>query len=176
MSFFFLACIANFVSSTFNPAAQENNEYEVIYQNIDYLNGAIDFPALMGQLSPPDKAAAAMGINNILRHYYREIISENQAARRQIEVQIVRLIGLFTKKEKKKEKKKNPLDECYEILGCTRNDPVDIIKKRYRQKAKTNHPDVFIAKGLGNNSVKAASEKFRQINEAYEKVRKERKF
>ncbi|MDD2716791.1 MAG: J domain-containing protein [Candidatus Wallbacteria bacterium] len=168
--------MANFVSSTFNPAAQENNEYEVIYQNIDYLNGVIDFPALMVQLSPPDKVAAAIGINNILRHYYREILSENLAARRQIEEQIVRLIGLFAKKEKKKEKKKNPLDDCYEILGCTRTDPIDIIKKKYRQRAKTNHPDVFIAKGLGSNSVKAASEKFRQINEAYEKIKKARNF
>jgi len=49
----------------------------------------------------------------------------------------------------------------YEMLGVDKNAPSNEIKKAYRKLAITYHPD----RNLGN---KAAEEKFKDINEAYE--------
>ncbi len=51
--------------------------------------------------------------------------------------------------------------DYYQVLGVSRNDSQDEIKKTYRKLARKHHPDV-------NPGDKAAEERFKDINEAYE--------
>ncbi len=67
-------------------------------------------------------------------------------------------------------------DLNYSILGCTRNSPDSDVKKAYRKKVSEFHPDKIAAKGLPQEFTKFANDKFREIQEAYENIKKERKF
>ncbi len=67
-------------------------------------------------------------------------------------------------------------DPYYAILGVSRDDSDEEIKKQYRKLAMENHPDTVAAKGLPDEFNSLAQEKFREIQTAYEAVRKERGF
>lgn len=66
------------------------------------------------------------------------------------------------------------VDKYYAILGCSPGDPDDQIKKEYRKRVSEYHPDKIASKGLPEEFTKFAAEKFREIQEAYEKIKKER--
>ncbi|MEL7481182.1 MAG: J domain-containing protein [Pseudomonadota bacterium] len=57
-------------------------------------------------------------------------------------------------------------DRHLKVLGLSREASPDAIRARYRQLAKRYHPDQFAASGEA--IFKAAAEKMRQINEAYD--------
>lgn len=65
-------------------------------------------------------------------------------------------------------------DKYYQILGCARTDSDDAVKARYRKLVRDFHPDTIAGKGLPDEFVVFAGEKFREIQEAYEVVKKER--
>ncbi|WP_027126140.1 TerB family tellurite resistance protein [Gelidibacter mesophilus] len=65
-------------------------------------------------------------------------------------------------------------DNAYKILEITKEATTDEIKAAYRKMAKKYHPDRVIH--LGPEHQKGAVEKFRQVQEAYEKLQKERRF
>ena len=63
-------------------------------------------------------------------------------------------------------------DSSYIILGVNRNATNEEIKKAYRELAVKYHPDKVSY--LGDDIKNKAKEKFQQINEAYETIKKER--
>jgi DnaJ like chaperone protein len=63
-------------------------------------------------------------------------------------------------------------DSSYRILEIDRSSSNDEVKKAYRRMAMKYHPDKV--SHLGEEFKKAADEKFRKVNEAYEKIKKER--
>ena len=65
-------------------------------------------------------------------------------------------------------------DKYYAILGVTRNDTEETIKKTYRRLVKEYHPDMIASKGLPEEFTKLAEDKFREIQGAYEEVSRER--
>jgi len=65
-------------------------------------------------------------------------------------------------------------EKYYAILGCSKSDPDEQIKKQYRKLVFEYHPDKISSKGLPEEFVKFANDKFREIQEAYDAVRKER--
>lgn len=62
-------------------------------------------------------------------------------------------------------------DKYYKILGCTPTDDNDTIKKKYRKMIMEYHPDKIISKDLPKEFVEFANEKFREIQEAYDKIK-----
>src|SRR5690554_214807 len=65
-------------------------------------------------------------------------------------------------------------DNSYKILEITKDATVAEIKAAYRKMVKKYHPDKVIH--LGEEHQKGAEEKFRQVQEAYEHLQKERGF
>lgn len=58
----------------------------------------------------------------------------------------------------------------YKVLGVSRSDSDETIKAAYRKLAKQYHPDKY----RGHDLEELASEKLKQINEAYDTIQKER--
>lgn len=65
-------------------------------------------------------------------------------------------------------------DQEYAILNVSPRDDVETIKKAYRDLAVKYHPDKVA--NLGPEIQELAEEKFKAINDAYQKIRKERGF
>lgn len=66
------------------------------------------------------------------------------------------------------------VDSAYKILGIERNANEDEIKKAYRKMALKYHPDKV--SHLGKDFQKKAKEKFQNVSEAYETIKKEKGF
>lgn len=66
------------------------------------------------------------------------------------------------------------VNSAYKILGIDKTATVAEIKKAYRKMAIEHHPDKL--EHLGEDIRKGAEEKFREINTAYEQLKKERQF
>ena len=63
-------------------------------------------------------------------------------------------------------------DSAYKMLEITKSATDDELKKAYRKMVKKYHPDKL--QDLGPEHIKGAEEKFLQIQNAYEKIKKER--
>lgn len=58
-------------------------------------------------------------------------------------------------------------NDPYIILGVSRNDPIDVIKKRYRKLALKFHPDKAASSGI---NPEIAKNEFMKINDAWKKI------
>ncbi len=67
-------------------------------------------------------------------------------------------------------------NKYYAILNCKPEDDDETIKKSYRKLVRENHPDVIASKGLPEEFQQVAADKFREIQDAYERIQKERGF
>ncbi len=73
-----------------------------------------------------------------------------------------------------KQAERGGADKYYAVLGCTRTDTDETIKRKYRKLASEFHPDKIVSKGLPEEFITFAKTKFQEIQEAYEKIKKER--
>ena len=80
------------------------------------------------------------------------------------------------KQENKSSYKSNKMtiEECYSILKCIPNSSNEKIKRSYRELAKQYHPDSVQGKGLAEDFILFATQKFKEINNAYEIIKKYR--
>jgi DnaJ like chaperone protein len=65
-------------------------------------------------------------------------------------------------------------EKYYAILGCNRKDTNEHIKQQYRKLVRDFHPDTIASKGLPEEFIKFANDKFREIQEAYDIIKNER--
>jgi DnaJ like chaperone protein len=70
----------------------------------------------------------------------------------------------------------NDIDRYYAILGVSRNDSIEQIKKSHRKLVSEYHPDKIASKGLPEEFIKFATDKFREIQEAYEQIQADKGF
>jgi DnaJ like chaperone protein len=70
----------------------------------------------------------------------------------------------------------NDTDRYYKILDCMPSNTDQEIKTSYKKLVKDFHPDTVISKGLPEEFVQFATGRFQEIQNAYEKIRKERSF
>jgi len=66
------------------------------------------------------------------------------------------------------------LDNAYDALGVSAESSDAEVKKAYRKLMSQNHPDKLIAQGVPEDMVKLATEKSQDIQNAYERIKKER--
>jgi DnaJ like chaperone protein len=59
-------------------------------------------------------------------------------------------------------------------LDCTPESSDQEIKASYKKLVKDFHPDMIVSKGLPEEFTEFATKRFREIQEAYEKVKQER--
>lgn len=65
-------------------------------------------------------------------------------------------------------------NQAYQVLGCDPEDSDDQIKKQYRNLVHAYHPDKISSKGLPEEFIQLAHDKFRQIQTAYDEIKQER--
>ena len=65
---------------------------------------------------------------------------------------------------------------AYETLGLTQTASNDEVKKAYRALVRQHHPDAHSHLPDGDPVKKKASERFLQVQQAYERIRRDRKF
>lgn len=68
------------------------------------------------------------------------------------------------------------VEDAYTALGVTPEAGVSEIKRAYRKLMSENHPDRLAAKGLPESLRQIAEERAREINAAYDLLKKERHF
>ena len=68
------------------------------------------------------------------------------------------------------------IDKYYKILNCTPASSNEEIKSNYKKLVKDFHPDTIVSKGLPEEFIDFAAERFREIKESYDKIRQERGF
>lgn len=71
-------------------------------------------------------------------------------------------------------KQKDSLADCYKILEISPDATDQEVKKAFRKKALSCHPDKIQGAGLSNEQIQRAKEKFQQISNAYETICKHR--
>lgn len=65
-------------------------------------------------------------------------------------------------------------DDPYLVLDADRSMSTEDLKRHYRQLVADNHPDREIARGLPPEAVKIATERLAAINEAWDRIARER--
>jgi len=63
-------------------------------------------------------------------------------------------------------------DECFKVLGCSKDASFAELKKSYRKLVKEHHPDIVRGRGESEEAIEDANAKLQTINEAYECVKK----
>jgi DnaJ like chaperone protein len=65
-------------------------------------------------------------------------------------------------------------DDPWLILGLDHDASEDEIRRRYRELVREYHPDRHIAAGVPEEMLEIATERLQKVNEAYDRIMKEK--
>jgi DnaJ like chaperone protein len=68
------------------------------------------------------------------------------------------------------------ISDAYALLGISKKESVQEIKRAYKRLMSKNHPDKLVSKGLPPEMMEVAKQKTQDIQSAYELIKKERGF
>ncbi len=147
-----------FAIEIFNQAKDNSNSYEEYASQLSYLleankNALVVFYELLFELAMSD-GLLHKNEEDLLRKT-TSIFGINQELFNQLRKQF-------------STSSSNP----YTILGVTKDMPFEEIKIIYLRKRKEFHPDTLISKGLPEELLERAKERFIEIQEAYEAIKK----
>ncbi|MCB0330788.1 MAG: DnaJ domain-containing protein [Bdellovibrionales bacterium] len=101
-----------------------------------------------------------------------EVISEADQQVLKIELDRIaaarRIFQLPEEEELEYSNSEDTLSRAYKTLGLPLGTRLKEVKKRYRELVKETHPDILSAKGVSEELMAAAKERFIKIQEAYE--------
>ena len=101
-----------------------------------------------------------------------EILHNFNSDKSESDAKLKKMIDDLGNKNSKSEKKYNDINDPYQVLEINRNINNSEIKKAYMSKIKEYHPDKTAS--LGKEIQDLAEKKSKQINRAYEQIKKER--
>ena len=82
----------------------------------------------------------------------------------------------YRQENKNRSERSYSFKDPYKVLGLSRSADEETIKRRYRELVAKYHPDKFVGQDLDKEFIDLATKKFQEIQEAYDKIRKERHF
>lgn len=162
--------VKNFLSRTFGPEAA--SELTILLR--DVLNKEIEIDAVCVQIKQNLDYSSRLEMIHLLFgvskadgiiHFEEISIIERIASHLGItQHDFISIKAMFVEET----------DSAYKQLGIEKTATIEEIKKAYKRLAIEYHPDKVSY--LGEEVQNAAKEKFQKLNEAYEKIKKERGF
>ena len=70
--------------------------------------------------------------------------------------------------------KSDIFSDPYQILGVSRNTPVEEIKQKWKQLAINHHPDRLISQGIPEDLIQKSTSRLKEINNAWDTIQKQR--
>ena len=62
----------------------------------------------------------------------------------------------------------------YQVLGVSRNTPIEEIKQKWKQLAIDHHPDLLISKGIPEDLIQKKTSRLKEINNAWDTIQNQR--
>ena len=159
------------VISFFDEAKRKNTSFEKYARNFYNIVG--NQPNVLGRVVElMNQVASANGgassEQNKLLEKAVDIFGLNSKSRYQ------RQSSSYQRNQKSNQGNLSKGKDPYEVLDCSRDDSTAEIKKKYRKLVKEYHPDRIISKDLPDDFVQFANKRFKEIQDAYEKIMKMR--
>lgn len=162
----------DFVRNFFRKQFGEETAGEALLMLRDLLKQDIPVADVCRQISRNMEYASRLQLLHML---YGISLSDRHADLRELNA-IETIAGYLNISQKDRESLKNmfvPSDDAYyKILEIEATATNEEVKKAYRKMARKFHPDMV--SHLGEDFREVANEKFRKVNEAYEKIKKSR--
>ena len=67
------------------------------------------------------------------------------------------------------------IDDAYKLLGVSKSDDMNTVKKAYRKLVRQYHPDIIKSQGQSEAYMQEATAKTQEINQAYEMIKEHNK-
>jgi len=113
----------------------------------------------------PEEQKLLLSVAELLgfkRRHFEELLAMMTAQRRYAQ---------FGGKHSSEKTEKQIIEQAYQILGMTSDCSDAELKKAYRRLISQHHPDKLVSKGLPEEMMKIATEKTREIKDAYEQIK-----
>jgi len=113
----------------------------------------------------PEEQKLLLSVAELLgfkRRHFEELLAMMTAQQR---------YSQFGGKHPSEETEKQVIEQAYKILGMTSDCTDAELKKAYRRLISQHHPDKLVSKGLPEEMMKIATEKTREIKDAYEQIK-----